>query len=88
MKSAIFLPFPLLALVLSLGLSAPVLSAERVNVRGIPADTPFIANTRCYLPFVCIRKGEEIPGFEFGVCGLSEGGCGGGEGVAEVDEED
>lgn len=69
MKSVISLQSPLLALVLSLGLSAPGWSAERVNVRGIPADTPFIANTRCYLPFVCIRKGEETPGFEFGVYG-------------------
>lgn len=69
MKSRHFSALSLLAALALAGLSPSGMAAEKVAVRGVPAGTPFIGTTRCYLPFVCIRKGEETPSFEYGVYG-------------------
>lgn len=61
---------PLRPLALSLLLaSAAAQAAETVRVRGFPPDMPFISHTRCYLPFVCVKKDETVASYEHGVWG-------------------
>ena len=77
-------PFYLFAMPLMFSLSATVNAADIVTVRGVPTGTPFIAHTQCYLPFVCVKKGEETatydpsvwgrPKFQAGEVELASGG--------------
>lgn len=58
-----------LTAVLVLGFPLIASAANAINVRGIPVDAPFIAHTRCYMPFVCIKKGEETASYDDSVWG-------------------
>ncbi len=69
MKSPRIPALSLLAALTPASLPTLGMAAEKVAVRGVPEGTPFIASTRCYLPFVCIRKGEVTPSYEYGVYG-------------------
>ena len=59
------LPTALLALLMS----SAALATETITVRGIPADMPLMQGARCYIPLICVKKGETLPSYEAGVWG-------------------